>query len=161
MSNQRPLRHDVLVRPASWAAVAGSGAVGVSAVAASTALCSAGAVLTTAAGVVLVLGFSGITGLVMTAVAGARDPRALLVAALVSYVAKLIVFGIAAALGSGVAGFVPLAFALGASATLLTWLVVEAVTVLGSPRLRLETFGGPVDQPAASTSPEPGVHVPS
>lgn len=137
-------RRDVLVRPAVVATLAGALAVVATAVVVRVgAHPGRGPLWSVGAAAVLVLGFSGLTGAVMTAVAGAR-PEMLLAVALASYVTKVTVFGVAAAAVSGIRGFTPYAFALGGAVTLVAWLVTEAIGVLRSPALRAETFRAPV-----------------
>lgn len=135
-------RRDVLVRPASAAAVAGAVAVIVLGGLAGVRGTGAGAAWSVGAAVALVLAFSGLTGWLMTAVAGAR-PEMLLAVALASYVSKVTVFGLAAVLIAGRSGFSAPAFALGGTVALVAWLVTEVLGVLRSPALRNETFPGP------------------
>lgn len=136
-------RRDVLVRPAVVAGAAGTLAVAATAVfGRAGAHAGRGPLWSVAAAAVLVLVFSGLTGAVMTAVAGAR-PELLLAVALASYVTKVTVFGVAAAAVSGARGFTAPAFAVGGTVTLVAWLVTETVGVLRSPTLRAETFRGP------------------
>jgi hypothetical protein len=137
-------RRDVLLRPAAAGAIAGVLAVAVTAllVLGGVPRSSGGELWSVAAAVVLVLAFSGLTGWVMTAVSSA-SPITLLAVALGSYVAKIAVFGVAAAVASTIPGFSALAFALGGTVTLICWLVVEAVGVLRAPELRAETFRAP------------------
>lgn len=136
-------RRDVLVRPALAGVVAGTLVVVGTAVLSPGHHGGRGPLWSVAAAAVLVLAFSGLTGAVMTAVAGAR-PEMLLAVALASYVTKVTVFGVAAAAVSDAPGFTAPAFALGGTVTLLAWLVTEAVGVLRSPALRAETFRAPV-----------------
>ncbi len=137
-------RRDVLTRPALLAAAAGGVAVGVTAVLArgSGSRPGAGAVASVAAAVVLVLAFSGLTGWVMCAVAHAA-PGVLFAAAVGSYVVKVVVFGVAAAIAAARPGFSATGFAVGGAVTLVAWLAAETAGVLRRPGLRSQTFGAP------------------
>jgi len=137
-------RRDVLTRPALLAAGAGVFAVGVTAVLTRGGgpRPGVGTVVSVAAAVVLVLAFSGLTGWVMCAVARAA-PGVLFAAAVGSYVVKVVVFGVAAALVAARPGFSATGFAVGGSVTLVSWLAAETAGVLRRPGLRSQTFGAP------------------
>jgi len=137
-------RRDVLTRPAVLAAGAGALAIGVTAVLArgGGARPGPGTVASVAAAVVLVLAFSGLTGWVMCAVAGAA-PGVLFAAAVGSYVVKVVVFGVAAALAAARPGFSAVGFAVGGAMTLVAWLAVETAGVLRHPGRRDKTFSAP------------------